>query len=69
LKQTDEGIKARDTGKVGVVDGHITYMQISALSRVDTTSKISVKLAEYDKWQQYAKKWESKLPVTAKSIF
>lgn len=53
---------ARDTGKIGVVDGQITYMQISALARVDTTSKIAVKLAEYDKWDAFAKKWEAKLP-------
>lgn len=50
LKNTDSGRTARDFEKLGVVDGKITYMQISAQSGINTTDRLSKKISEYNKW-------------------
>jgi len=68
LQTTTAGKIARDVGKVGVVDGKITFMQVSAMSSIKSTDKISLKETELQKWEEFTKIWQSKLPVTAKSI-
>lgn len=52
-----------------MVDDKIAFMQISALSSVRKDDKISLKEIEFDKWENFTRKWQSKLPVTAKSVF
>lgn len=43
-------------------------MQVSAMSSIKSTDKISLKETELQKWEEFTKIWQSKLPVTAKSI-
>lgn len=68
LKKTQDGKTKRDLERLGIVDGKITFMQISAKSGVNPKDSLQKKEIEYEKWQDFTKQWQSKLPKTAKSL-
>ena len=58
LETTEAGKSARDYGKLGVIDGRINFMQISAVSKtVRYDNDMTLKLVEYEKWEKFTQKW------------
>lgn len=58
LETTEAGKSARDSGKLGVIDGRINFMQISAVSKtVRYDNDMTLKLVEYNKWEKFTQKW------------